>query len=398
MMSVFAKILQDKIRKMLTDLQNARENLEQFSADKGTSYAVDFLNQMQAFKKDKGRWEELMKSLRSGERTLQKHRFKFGNDWTYVDMIEGEWMAFLQIYSKKDLELSEKIATLQAKVIEWDKAVAEKIKVAVNDWSTNKPIQGDLSPATALDQLSIFQTTATKLQQDHSDIVRAKEALGMEILSGIKLNTIVAEISDLREVWLSLVKPQDALQALGDTAWNAVIPRKVRSSLEEIQSQLRDLPNMARQYAAFEHLSALVKNYLKSNVIIIDLRSQAMKERHWDMLGYQLNIRWNPSDMTLRDVWNVDIHRHEKIFREVLSVAQGELGLEEFLKQLRESWQSYQLDLVSYQQKVSLVRGWEELFTQLSENINSLSSMRNSPYYKIFEDEVLFHVLVIDLR
>ena len=92
----------------------------------------------------------------------------------------------------------------------------------------------------------------------------------MEILSGIKLNTIVAEISDLREVWLSLVKPQDALQALGDTAWNAVIPRKVRSSLEEIQSQLRDLPNMARQYAAFEHLSALVKNYLKSNVIIID--------------------------------------------------------------------------------------------------------------------------------
>ena len=94
--------------------------------------------------------------------------------------------------------------------------------------------------------------------------------------------------------------------------------------------------------------------------------------------------------MTLCDVFfggAADIHRHESVFKEVLSVAQGELGLEEYLKQMRESWQSYQLDLVSYQQKVSLIRGWDDLFTQLGENINSLSSMRNSPYYKAFEDE-----------
>ena len=387
MMSAFANILQDKIRKMLTDLKNARERLEHFSADKGTSDAVEFLNEMQAFKAEKLQWEELMKSLRQGERTLQKHRFKFVNDWTYVDMIEGEWMAFIQIYTKKDQELSEKISTLQAKIIEWDKSVLERIKIAVSEWNANKPIQGELAPSSALDQLSLFQTTVGKLQQDHSDILRAKEALGMEILSGIKLTTIVAEIADLKDVWISLVKPQDALLALGDMAWNAVIPRKVRSSLEEIQSQLRDLPSMTRQYAAYEHVSGLVKGYLKSNVIVIDLRSQAMKERHWDMLGNRLNVRWNPSDMTLRDVWNADIHRHEGLFKEVLSVAQGELGLEEYLKQLRESWQSCQLDLVSYQQKVSLIRGWDDLFTQLNENINSLSSMRNSPYYRVFEDE-----------
>jgi dynein heavy chain 1 len=78
---------------------------------------------------------------------------------------------------------------------------------------------------------------------------------------------------------------------------------------------------------------------------------------------------------------------HENTFREVLAVAQGELGLEEFLKQLKEYWQAARLDLVSYKQKVSLIRGWEELFTKVNENTNSLSSMRNSPYYKVFEDD-----------
>jgi dynein heavy chain 1 len=387
MMLAFAALLQDRIRKMLLDLKNARESLEHFSADKGTSDAVEFLNGMQVFKTDKISWETDVKSLREGERTLQKHRFKFANDWTYVEMIEGEWMAFVQIYSKKEIELADKLSSLQAKVFEWDKSVSERINIAVNEWSVNKPIQGNIPPADALDQLSIFQTSVKKLQQDHLDIVQAKEALGMEILSGIKLSAIVAEMADLREVWLSLVQPHSAVLALGDTAWNAVIPRKVRSSLEEIQASLRSLPNMIRQYAACEHISTTVTAYLKSNAFIIDLRSQAMKERHWDILGNRLNMRFNPSEMTLRDVWSANIHLHESLFKDVLSKAQGEFGLEEYLKQLRESWQIYQLDLVSYQHKVSLIRGWDDLFTQLNENLNSLSSMRTSPYFMPFKDE-----------
>jgi len=111
-----------------------------------------------------------------------------------------------------------------------------------------------------------------------------------------------------------------------------------------------------------------------------------MKERHWDLLASRLGVRWCLSEMTLRDVWNTGIGRHESLFREILAVAQGELGLEEYLKQLRETWAAQLLDLVMYQQRVSLVRGWEELFALLHEHINSLSSMRNSPYYKVFRD------------
>jgi dynein heavy chain 1 len=40
-----------------------------------------------------------------------------------------------------------------------------------------------------------------------------------------------------------------------------------------------------------------------------------------------------------------------------------------------------------YQKKCYLIRGWDELFAKLSENLNSLSAMKNSPYYKVFEEE-----------
>ena len=56
-------------------------------------------------------------------------------------------------------------------------------------------------------------------------------------------------------------------------------------------------------------------------------------------------------------------------------VAQGEMALEEFLKQVRETWQYYELDLVAYQNKCKLIRGWDELFNKLKENINQVTCM-----------------------
>ncbi|KAB7503496.1 Dynein heavy chain 11, axonemal [Armadillidium nasatum] len=70
-------------------------------------------------------------------------------------------------------------------------------------------------------------------------------------------------------------------------------------------------------------------------------------------------------------------------------MAQGEMALEEFLKQVRESWQSYELDLINYQNKCKLIRGWDDLFNKVKEHINSVAAMKLSPYYRVFEEEAL---------
>ncbi|KAJ1827395.1 dynein heavy chain, partial [Coemansia sp. RSA 2708] len=75
------------------------------------------------------------------------------------------------------------------------------------------------------------------------------------------------------------------------------------------------------------------------------------------------------------------------LIREVITVAQGEMALEEFLAQIRETWTGYVLDLVAYQNKCRLIRGWDELFAKSSEQLSALAAMKASPYYKVFEEE-----------
>jgi hypothetical protein len=59
--------------------------------------------------------------------------------------------------------------------------------------------------------------------------------------------------------------------------------------------------------------------------------------------------------------------------------AQGELALEKFLTQTEEEWISAELELVNYQNKTMLIKGWQELFEMAKDRLASLSQMKLSP-------------------
>lgn len=48
----------------------------------------------------------------------------------------------------------------------------------------------------------------------------------------------------------------------------------------------------------------------------------------------QLRVSWLLSDLTLGQIWGVDLQKNDKIVKDVILVAQGEMALEEFLKQV----------------------------------------------------------------
>lgn len=67
---------------------------------------------------------------------------------------------------------------------------------------------------------------------------------------------------------------------------------------------------------------------------------------------------------------------------QILTVAQGELALEVFLGQVRDRWMKQELELVLFQNRTRLIRGWDELFATLDDHIGGLALMKSSPYYR----------------
>nr|CDI53148.1 cytoplasmic dynein heavy chain 1 [Melanopsichium pennsylvanicum 4] len=386
----FGTKLGTAMREVHAAVAKARVELEQHSIEgSSTAQAVTFITFVQDLKRKTKAWQPQIELFGTGQKTLERQRYMFPQDWLYVDQVEGEWSAFQEILSRKNASIQEQLAGLQMKIIAEDKIVSERMSTIINEWEQHKPIQGTLKADGAMNTINVFETRVAKLAEDRALVVRAKEALDLEHDQDDRLEPVFEELRDLKTVWTALSGTWSQLAEIRDANWSNVQPRKLRQRLDGLLSQTRDMPSRMRQYAAFEYVQEHLRGLLKSNAIISDLKSDAMRERHWRSLFKQLKVQdhYSASSITLGAVWDLDLKRHDTIIKAIVAQAQGELALEEYLKQVREAWSNYTLDLVNYQNKCRLIRGWDNLFQLAGDNLNALRAMSMSPHYKVFEEE-----------
>ncbi|XP_055707524.1 dynein heavy chain, cytoplasmic isoform X3 [Phlebotomus papatasi] len=394
-LSKFGTLLGNEMTTFHGKVSKSRSDLEQQSIEAAsTSDAVSFITYVQSLKKEMLIWDKQVEVYREAQRILERQRFQFPNSWLHVDNIEGEWSAFNEIMKRKDSAIQTQVASLQAKIVAEDKAVETRTADFLNDWEKNKPTGGRIRPDDALQQLQLFESKFSRLKEERDNVAKAKEALELQESaiqnnSGERMNVVLEELQDLRGVWSELSKIWTQIDETREKPWLSVQPRKLRYSLETMLSQLKELPARLRMYESYEYVKKLLQSYIKVNMLIIELKSDALKERHWKQLTRQLKVNWILSDLTLGQVWDINLLKNEAIVKDIILVAQGEMALEEFLKQVRESWQNYELDLINYQNKCRIIRGWDDLFNKVKEHINSVAAMKLSPYYKVFEEETL---------
>lgn len=394
-LSKFGSLLGTEMTTFHSKVSKSRNDLELQSIEAAsTSDAVSFITYVQSLKKEMLVWDKQVEVYREAQRILERQRFQFPTQWLHVDNIEGEWMAFNEILKRKDSAIQTQVASLQTKIVAEDKAVESRTMDFLNDWENNKPTGGKTRPDDALQQLQLFESKFSRLKEERENVAKAKEALELQESaipnnSTEKMTVVLEELQDLRGVWSELSKIWTQIDETREKPWLSVQPRKLRQSLEAMMSQLKELPARLRMYESYEYVKKLLQSYIKVNMLIVELKSDALKERHWKLLTKQLRVNWIISDLTLGQVWDVNLLKNESIVKDIILVAQGEMALEEFLKQVRESWQNYELDLINYQNKCRIIRGWDDLFNKVKEHINSVAAMKLSPYYKVFEEEAI---------
>ncbi|KAF8560529.1 hypothetical protein P879_02534 [Paragonimus westermani] len=394
-LSKFGAHLGTEMQELFSQVSKARLDLEQQTIEAGsTSEAVNTITYTQAVKRKMKAWEKHVELYRAGQNILYRDRFQFPSGWLDSENIQGEWSAFQDILRRKETSIGTQVASLQMKVVAEDKVVESKTSELLTSWEKEKPVEGAIKPEEAVNRLTILEGKFNRLCEERENIQRAKEALelteyGVTSPTEQRVQVAIEELQDLKSVWIELSSVWEQVESLKETPWQSVQPRKLRQQLDTMASQIKELPSRLRQYASYEHIKRTLQTYAKANVLVIELKSEALKDRHWKTLMKKLNVNWTMSELTLGQVWDIDLQKNDAVIKEVLLVAQGEKALEEFLKQVTEEWKNYTLDLISYQNKCRLIRGWDDLFTKVKERINSLTAMKLSPYFKQFEEEAL---------
>lgn len=111
---------------------------------------------------------------------------------------------------------------------------------------------------------------------------------------------------------------------------------------------MNSFSNRLIQYQVYEDYKAQLTKYRKVNLLFVELKSEAMKTRHWKDLLKQLKIKIQFNDLLLNHLWQADLIKNDKCVKDILNQARGELILEDFLNGIKEVWAKYELELIKY--------------------------------------------------
>jgi dynein heavy chain 1, cytosolic len=383
--SSFASVLAQNISLSHQKIIDAKNKLEQISLDSSsnTDDIVVGVTFIQETKQKLSIWSKELQKLSESELILKRQRHLFHSGWIETSILKGLFENLEQILDKRIRAMEQQVPLLQARVIAEDKSCNKRGIDLGNAWEQDKPLRGNMKPSDALELLSKFEFSLKKVKLDQEKLVKAKDALSLEhTAEGNSISEALEELSDLKEVWDSMAKPYNVLEELKETLFPSAVMRKVRRSLDDLLVEMRALPNKIRQYDAYMHLHNAVKNYVAGHSVMSDLKTEALKERHWKIILQRLGIRVTFSELTVGLLWDHGVLTRKKDMQEILTVAQGEMALEVFLGQVRDRWMKQELELVLYQNRVRLIRGWDELFATLDDHMGGLILMRSSPYYR----------------
>ncbi|KAJ3073482.1 Dynein heavy chain 1, axonemal [Podochytrium sp. JEL0797] len=129
----------------------------------------------------------------------------------------------------------------------------------------------------------------------------------------------------------------------------------------------------------------------KPNLPLIQaLRNPGMRDRHWDRLSEELNMKIRPDNaFTLNDALKMGLLEKVDLITKVCDVAGKEYSIEAALDKMDNEWKSIALEILPYKETgTCIMKAAEEITRLLDDHIVMTQSMSFSPFKKPFAERI----------
>ncbi|XP_026670097.1 dynein heavy chain 10, axonemal [Ceratina calcarata] len=219
----------------------------------------------------------------------------------------------------------------------------------------------------------LFDLPAT----DYSSFLKVKKDYeGMELLYQLYKEQISA-----RDIW-------------AQTLWVNLNPQQLIDGMDHFIREFRKFPKNVKSMSIGQALEANMRSFKNSVPLFIELKNEAMRERHWKQLMEKTGqyFDMDPDRFTLENMFAMELGKYQEIAKVIVTNAVKELAIERGLKELTEVWKNLEFTVVKHYKGIE-DRGFilgpvDELNQILEDNMMNVNGMAASQFIGPFLDTV----------
>eukprot|EP00762_Andalucia_godoyi_P000343 ANDGO_03199.mRNA.1 Dynein beta chain len=269
----------------------------------------------------------------------------------------------------------------------------DKVSVFRSGFQQNAPFEFDVGVEQAYDSLDEQQLRLCDIEKDAKSLQNLQELFELNQSEYKELSQCRSDIVDLKGLWDFISLSMNQFSSWMSTSFKSVDVDYLVEETKKLMKDVKKFPSRVKFWGCYTGLEKSVANMLVALPLVQELRSPAMRDRHWKGLLRETKTPGsiNPDDdsFSLKNLLDLGLHRFEVEVLDIVDRAKKELGIEKNLKKIEETWVgmvlAYEHDEALKTYKVADVG---EIVEVLEDNQVMLQNMQANKFVEYFDSEV----------
>ncbi|XQJ26980.1 Cytoplasmic dynein 1 heavy chain (DYNC1H1) [Leishmania guyanensis] len=383
----FKDLLQGEQEQALNDITQERVKVDVLDVISNPKDAAALLSEAPRLKGMLQRLDGDIALMENGEASLQKLGHVFPEHWMHAAVVHEEYTSLAELVDRK----LKAVQLRRPFLLKEANTAAEALEVKVEELTARFRNMDSIAvskeaPALAKQMVVDIYNEAVALSEEAKQVTAIQEELGESPHVFASLPVLLADVMRVKDVWVQVASAYVELNELGAAPFFEMVPRRLHECLLKMEEETDAYDETVHSCQLYQNLKTKLRRVLSYNRLMQDLRSDAMSPldramRHWSALQHKLRAPWVLTSLTVADIWDSDPSATAAIYSEVVEVAQGERRIEVQLHNINNYWNMFVFSVVVYKKQVALIRGWDEVFERLTEDLSTFGGMRASPYF-----------------
>lgn len=290
--------------------------------------------------------------------------------------------------------MKDQVAPLQAIEVDSLQKKANKFEMKNHqfreDFKKKAPFKFDLGPVRAYEVLDSIQDEVCTMEAEAIALRQSADLFELTIPVYKQLADCRRDIGMLKNVWDLVGLVTFLFDSWKNTLWTAIDIDSLETRCRELTKELRRLDKEMKAWDAYIGLDQMVKDMITSLRAVGELRSNAIRDRHWKQLMKTTGVTFTiTEDMKFQDLLRLQLHKFEDEVKGIVDRATKELSMEKVLSELDKTWSVMEFTFELHEGTGTyLIRSSEELIETLEDNQVMLQNMMSSKYVAHFLDQI----------
>jgi len=383
---VIYNALRDKITKLESDINQETNNLE------ALKFVLNTIADVIAMMLDV---ELEIMDINERYRTLLRYNININPEELDAALnVDKRWRKLYVDSKTRDLRLIDTKQKFRLVTADQDDKFREELVELRKVFLDAGPGVSSVTLDAGVDMMIEYKRKLKKLSAHKADIINAMTLFDLDVKPYPLLQQTAFELDQLDKIYSLYIQFKEFLESMSSMLWQDLDMGQLQRGAEDFERNAKRFPKELKEIFTYKMVEAKLTNFKEALPLVISLKNDAMKTRHWQSLQTLTGVLFDTSlkSLTLGDIFNMELHKFTSQVEEIINEAQQEGKIETELSKIENAWKNNALVVVKYK-KDGQDRGWmlrqsEDLKLELEDNMLNMQTISGSRFVGIFVEKV----------